>query len=397
MSQFQTQEDVTLYLNDLSKAEIMAASPGTSWGREDRRNRKHLLETVFSLTHSEQTKFKSKADSKKRKFETGITEENSKKARIQDAGEDEMEEIADSQNAEDCFLKAPPRETIDHCITNFIDRTSNVELAREVCGVCACEVWKSVTKTRRVCDIPNKHLLIPMEPHHAHTLTQGILVERQGISTVGDDEIITLCASCERDLKRSKVPKFALANKMWLGDIPMELATLTLPEKILVAKCFPAAYVVKLFPKHKGAKTWSQSSANTGIKGNVSTYRLNTEDIADLVDPVTMPPEPPLLSAMIGVTIVGPQNLPEKTMPGFLRVKRSRIREGLRWLKKNNPLWGNIVISEERLALYPNEEAVPEEIMIIVKYSNDVEGVDAERAGYVVDDDDDNTGKEANF
>lgn len=84
-------------------------------------------------------------------------------------------------------------------------------------------------------------------------------------------------------------------------------------------------------------------------------------------------------------------------MPGFLRVKRSRIREGLRWLKKNNPLWGNIVISEERLALYPNEEAVPEEIMIIVKYSNDVEGVDAERAGYVVDDDDDNTGKEANF
>ena len=47
--------------------------------------------------------------------------------------------------------------------------------------------------------------------------------------------------------------------------------------------------------------------------------------------------------------------------------------------------------------MYPNEEAVPEEIMIIVKCSNDVEGVDAERAGYVVDDDDDNTGKEANF
>ena len=53
------------------------------------------------------------------------------------------------------------------------------------------------------------------------------------------------------------------------------------------------------------------------MKGNVLTYCLNIEDIADLVDPIIMPPSPLLLSAMIGITIIGPQNLPEKTMPGF--------------------------------------------------------------------------------
>ena len=76
---------------------------------------------------------------------------------------------------------------------------------------------------------------------------------------MGDNETATICISCERQLKKSKIPNLAPANNMWIGDIPMELTVLTLPEKILVAKCFPAAYVVKLYPKQKGAKTWSLS------------------------------------------------------------------------------------------------------------------------------------------
>ena len=62
-------------------------------------------------------------------------------------------------------------------------------------------------------------------------------------------------------------------------------------------------------------------------------------------------------------------------------------------MKSNNPLWDNIVILEERLHLYPNDDDVPEEILTIVEYSDDVAGLDAKRAGYVVEDDNEDMGK----
>ena len=62
-------------------------------------------------------------------------------------------------------------------------------------------------------------------------------------------------------------------------------------------------------------------------------------------------------------------------------------------MKANNLLWDNIIILEERLHLYPNEDNIPEEIMTIVRYSDDVEGVDAESAGYVVEDNNEDMGK----
>ena len=161
----------------------------------------------------------------------------------------------------------------------------------------------------------------------------------------------------------------------------MELVVLTLPEKVLIAKCFPAVYIVKLFPKAKGAKTWARSGTNSGMKGNVSTYCLNVQDFANLVDPFVMPPTPQILAATIGVMIVGPQNLPEKTMPGFLRVKWSRIKMALRWLKTHNPLYMNIIISNKILDMYPENDVILEEILSLVKYSDNVETLESERAG----------------
>ena len=60
-----------------------------------------------------------------------------------------------------------------------------------------------------------------------------------------------------------------------------------------------------------------------------------------------MPPSPTILAATIGVTFVGPKNVPEKTMPGFLWVNRMRVRMALEWLKENNPLYANVTISED--------------------------------------------------
>lgn len=327
----------------------------------------------------------SAVNSKKRKSEVQHGPEHAKQRKTDTESEDRHETTT---SKEDSFLQPPSPDVVESCIANFIDRTSNAALARATCAVCASEGWKRCTKDVQVEDLWNKHLLYPLMSHEAHVLTDGMLLQLRGVKETNNRTFVTICAVCERDLKAAKIPKLALSNGMWVGDIPMELAVLTLPEKILIAKCFPAAYIIKLFPKQKGAKRWATTGLNSGIKGNVSTYRLNVDDIASLVDPIIMPPPPQILAATVGVTIIGPQNLPERTMPGFLRVKRSRIRAALRWLKLNNPLYANIIISDEMLEMYSDDNSIPEEILALVKYSDDMEAVDSERAGYVVEDDD---------
>ncbi|KAJ7446255.1 ATP-dependent DNA helicase PIF1 [Mycena galericulata] len=171
---------------------------------------------------------------------------------------------------------------------------------------------------------------------------------------------------------------------MWIGQQPFELKILTLPERLLIALYFPAVYVVKLYPKVKGARFWDKRTVNSGLKGNVSTYRLNSSDIADIVAgvPKSLPPSPRILAATIGVTFVGRGNKPLSVLPDFLKVRRQRVFEALVWLKRNNPLYERITIAEEQLLLLP-ENAVPEEILVNTRISEDVEGLEREHAGYV--------------
>jgi hypothetical protein len=172
---------------------------------------------------------------------------------------------------------------------------------------------------------------------------------------------------------------------MWIGDVPRELKGLTLLERTLIAIYFPVAYIVKLYPKQKGARAWDQSQMHNGLKGNVSTYRLDPAQVASMIDGRIYPAPSRILSATIGVTFVGPKGLTEATMPTMFRVRRWRVQEALVWLKANNPLYENIEISQERLLQLP-EDGIPEEIILTAKHSLDTHSLDREHAGYVPED-----------
>ena len=45
-----------------------------------------------------------------------------------------------------------------------------------------------------------------------------------------------ICVRCKKSMTAGKVPKFSLANGMWLGQVPLELADLTFAEQLLVAR-----------------------------------------------------------------------------------------------------------------------------------------------------------------
>jgi hypothetical protein len=289
---------------------------------------------------------------------------------------------------EDCFMQTVSEECRCNCVANFIDATGREATSTSACAVCAGRFFSKHLERIPVKDLVEKDLLEPSAPHDAHILTEGLLLYRSPRSLFTDNTgtlTANVCTSCILDLRRKKKPALSLANGMWLGNVPLELRVLTLPEKILIARYFPAAYIVKLYPKKKGAHSWSASGMHSGLRGNVSTYKLNTDDIAHMTDTQIMPPVANILAATVGVTFVGPKNLPEKTMPGFLRVNRNRVRMALQWLKENNPIYRDIIISLDRLNGLP-EDGIPHEIMSLVKHSNDMTLLASESEGYVPED-----------
>jgi len=362
-------------LKQMTMVDIMNRVPDTMFGRADRKNQVHLLQTVSELPKTVQDKIR-------------------RKIHIQ-TNDESMEVDGEVDDDNDCgeFMKRATQETVDRCIVNFIDATNNAAVIQKICMVCGREMWTSEVEEWLLLDLPNKHLMVPTRHHPAHTLTKGMLLEDAAIEGSGDNMRGSICADCARCIKKKKTRPLALANNMGVGTVPAVLGILTLPERILIARYFPAAYIVKLFPKQKGAKHWPNSGLNSGIQGNVSTYKLNTDEIADMVNVDDMPPPAKILASTIGVSIIGPKNMPERTMPDFLRVRRDRIRNALLWLKENNPLYSNIRISKNCLAELPIND-IPMEILGIARCSDKTDQLEKERAGYVIDDDDVSDGDE---
>lgn len=285
-------------------------------------------------------------------------------------------ENVNNQNDQSDFFQTMPSDVIQNCIKHFIDRTSNRALSSAVCIACARELAASEGHTISVNEVPNHHLLIPNEPHPAHVLTNDLLLHTAAI-TYSNGPRGFICNECISSLQKNRVPRFALANEMWIGNVPFELAVLTLPERVLIARHFPAAHIVKLFPMGNGSQ-----ASNSGLRGNVSTYRLDTNEISDMISDNIFPRPCKILASVIGVTIVGPKNVPEKTMPGFLHARRYRVHKALTWLRDHNLLWSNIIISDQRL-LQIGADGVPEEILMGTRYSDDIELLEQERSGYV--------------
>jgi hypothetical protein len=277
------------------------------------------------------------------------------------------------------FMRTPTEDVIDAAVAGFIDRTNNAALAVGICGVCARETAATDLNPHLLDHIPSRHRLTPSEPHAKHDIYDGMLLHPSGLSRGG---LCDICCECLRALKADKVPKFALANGMWIGQTPHELQFLTLPERMLVAKFFPAAYIIKLYPKKKGARFWDKCQMYSGLRGNVSTYRLDQSQITSMIDGSAMPHTTDILAATIGITFVGPRNLPDRGLPDMFKVRRARVKKALEWLKDNNPLFKDITISTSRLAQIP-EDGVPYELTVTTKHSTDVNMLYAEQDGYV--------------
>ena len=206
-----------------------------------------------------------------------------------------MNSVGNENATEDPFMETVSEDVRQDHICKFIDATGNIATAMSACAVCAGSFFNVEIDQVKVTDLHDKNKLQPAKPHPAQKLTDGMLLHVTTSSIhldIDDCMKANVCTTCTSDLKCDKTPSMSLANGMWIGEVPLELKVLTLPERILVAHFFPAAYIVKLYPKKKGACYWAVNGHHHGLRGNVSTYCLNTNQITHLASSNVMPPSP---------------------------------------------------------------------------------------------------------
>ena len=284
------------------------------------------------------------------------------------------------------FLELPSKSSIHGCYEDFYNATSNAALETLVCGICAREVsvQNDGLSTIDIQDLPTRRLT-PQVPHPAHVKFRGgMLLEPQGVV----DDLVRVCGSCRAELAkdRSLPPKFSLANNLWIGQIPWELKKLTFPEQLLIAHIYPRVFVFKLYPKAMN-RVQGPETLQRGMRGTVSSYDLNVDAVTAMVEGKLMPRPLAVLSSLISVTYIGVGKLPKNWLRSTFRVRREAVASALCWLKANNPkYYGDITISSSALEQLPVDD-VPDELLSIIRQSEDVGILDQEGAGYVRTDD----------
>jgi hypothetical protein len=184
----------------------------------------------------------------------------------------------------------------------------------------------------------------------------------------------TLCQKCYGALSKEHIPKFSVANDMWLGDVPAELQNLTIPEEKLISLYRHNSCVIKLHsPFH------STTTSQTALKGNCITFLQNIPNIV-----TSLPLALDDLCDTLKVIFVGARPPERLNLKKILTVRKKKIIDALNWLKRYNILYRNIEINLKNIAQLP-EDDVPESIMSTMEQKINDEEISSERVGYVPD------------
>lgn len=170
------------------------------------------------------------------------------------------------------------------CYEAFYDATSNAALSMMICPVCGCEMQARDGEHTLLLSDPSPSIIDILsstcddeDGDNTEFILRHLLRNEEGTVSCW------ICGDCMKALERGTLPKLALANNLWIGDVPFELSDLTIPEQLLIARHYPRCYVFKLFPRDANIH-FSLDQYHSGMAGNASLFELNMQEIVDMVE-----------------------------------------------------------------------------------------------------------------
>lgn len=179
---------------------------------------------------------------------------------------------------------------------------------------------------------------------------------------------------CWLSLKKEKIPKFSIANKVWMGDVPQELQELTITEQRLIAIYRHNSCIVKLHSSFNSVAT-----AQSAIKGNCISFPQDIVNIA-----ATLPLDLNDLCDSLKIVFVGCRVPERNQLKRVLTVRKKKIFNALQWLRQHNSLYRNVIINEPVIEKLPDDD-IPECLWTTMQVSTDTEAAENERSSYIPD------------
>ncbi|KAJ2912290.1 hypothetical protein MD484_g8126, partial [Candolleomyces efflorescens] len=241
------------------------------------------------------------------------------------------------------------------CIKAFRVATSSDALRTSVC--CACGIRALCASMKRYhADEIDLEPLKPTErpyplPFLGHPTLEEYLLDPRGVHLEdGNALALDLCHTCHSSLSRNALPRLALANDLYQGPIPPELAELSTLEQTLIARGRAKCTIVQL--KSEGSGELSPMNQR-GLRGNVIMFPQHPEMLPPLLPPPMQDIIEHICVVFIGSKLPTREWFAKYASP--LLVRPSRIRAALVWLKAHNPLYHDVKLNQECLDQMPSD------------------------------------------
>ena len=205
------------------------------------------------------------------------------------------------------FMVIPSKEEERQCFKAFYDATSNDALKQEICPICAQRKFAWDGEQTSLLSNETVAVILGLFENGRHRNERSVLWHFLDI----DEEGVRcwMCFECVNALKRCSLPKLALANNLWIGTIPHQLTLLTIPEQLLIARHYPCCYIFKLYPRDYDAHL-PLDHLYSGMAGNATLFKLNTQEVVEMLKGQRMPSPASTLASVIVITFVSRKQLP---------------------------------------------------------------------------------------
>ncbi len=234
--------------------------------------------------------------------------------------------------------KPPSADKTKKIIQRFVQDSKFEAIHEKGCAVCGC-----LSTAKDMILLANCHLDLSMlvRPHvtkEEHRLDNSIIPNQQGPVLAPDCD--SVCAHCFNVLSRHRMPRNALANGLWLGEVPPELQGLSWMEQKLIAKINVSRAIVRV-----------KESKLMQMKTNVVCRASPTKHIHKV-----LPPKISEFEDVMAIIFLGPNPpTPKKYQRTPLLVRRAKVATALEWLKLNHADYSDLTISYENLNEYPED------------------------------------------
>lgn len=306
-----------------------------------------------------------------------------KDARIQRVAE----EIYTLESASENWPQPVPESTLKECYTSYRNSIQYIPLS--ICASCGADDRQRTGSYIPVSSLPpmdnlvvnDHHILEHSDPSRFKYIDKrldGLLLQPKGIRAVDracSQVELYLCSSCYAALSKHNMPRLALNNNLYRGELPSYLQDITWVEEMACALYRTTAHVARIYGS-------SSDTDPLQLRGNTCAHPMNIFSNA-----TTLPWSPTDLNDLITIIFIGPRKLRKedwaKLTPYFVR--KAKIVALLEFLRAHNKLYMNLPpLDMGILDLYPDNDLLPglEERIIYDHETNPEQSFEEETSGF---------------